>query len=156
MFQKGQKIVYPMHGAGYIERIESGTGTEYYIIRIPNGNVTIRIPKERAEDVGMRSPMGREDVERLVTEVGNNKQSNSENWNLRYKENLERLRSGKLEAAAEVVKLLMEREKKKKLSVVEGRLLGVARQIVLSEIISVYEINNEKAEELLAKWMKIG
>lgn len=156
MFQKGQKIAYPMHGAGYIEQIQNETETEYYVIRIPNGNVTIRIPKERAEDVGMRSLMGREDVERLVTEVGNSRQSNSENWNLRYKENLERLRSGKLEAAAEVVKLLMEREKKKKLSVVEGRLLGVARQVVLSEIISVYEINNEKAEELLAKWMKIG
>lgn len=156
MFEEGQKIAYPMHGAGYIESIEDGTDKEYYVIRIPNGNVMIRIPKERAEDVGMRGLMCREDVEKLVTQAGDGRQSNSENWSIRYKENLERLRTGKLEEAAEVVKLLTEREKKKKLSVVEGRLLGMARQVVLSEIISVYEINDEKAEELLAKWIKIG
>lgn len=156
MFERGQKIVYPMHGAGYIEQIEGGEDTGYYVIRIPNGNVMIRIPMERAEDAGLRGLMGREDVEKLVTQAGESRQSNSENWNIRYKENLERLRTGKLEAAAEVVKLLTERERRKKLSLVEGRLLGMARQIVLSEIISVYEINGEKAEELLAKWIKIG
>lgn len=156
MFEAGQKISYPMHGAGYIERIEEGGQAEYYVIRIPNGNVMIRIPKHRAEEIGLRGLMCREEVEQLVTKAGNSRRSNSENWNLRYKENIDRLRSGKLEEAAEVVKLLMEREKKKKLSVVEGRLLGMARQVVLSEIISVYEINDEKAEELLAKWMKIG
>lgn len=156
MFEAGQKISYPMHGAGYIERIDEGEQAEYYVIRITNGNVMIRIPKNRAEEIGLRGLMCREEVEQLVTKAGNSRRSNSENWNLRYKENIDRLRSGKLEEAAEVVKLLMEREKKKKLSVVEGRLLGIARQVVLSEIISVYEINDEKAEELLAKWMKIG
>lgn len=156
MFEEGQKIAYPMHGAGYIERIEGDAAAGYYVIRIPNGNVTIRIPMERAGDVGVRGLLHREEVEKLVTKAGNSTEKNSENWNLRYKENLERLRTGKLEKAAEVIKLLMEREKKKKLSVVEGRLLGMARQVVLSEIISVYEINDEKAEELLAKWMKIG
>lgn len=156
MFEAGQKISYPMHGAGYIERIEAGEQAEYYVIRIPNGNVKIRIPSDRAEEIGLRGLTCREDVERLVTKAANSRRGNSENWNLRYKENIERLRSGKLEEAAEVIKLLIEREKKKKLSVVEGRLLGMARQVVLSEIISVYEIDGEKAEELLAKWMKIG
>lgn len=153
MFRQGQEIVYPMHGVGVIEKIEDG---KYYIIRIPNGSVRIRIPKERAREMGIRPLMRREEVEQSLKATGTGAAISSDNWNLRYKENLERLRSGKLEQAAEVVKVLTERERKKKLSIAEGRLLGMARQIVLSEVISVYEINGERAEELLANWMKIG
>ena len=153
MFRQGQEIVYPMHGVGVIEKIEDG---KYYIIRIPNGSVRIRIPKERVREMGIRPLMKREEVEQSLKATGTGTTISSDNWNLRYKENLERLRSGKLEQAAEVVKVLTERERKKKLSIAEGRLLGMARQIVLSEVISVYEINGERAEELLANWMEIG
>ncbi len=152
MFQQGQKIAYPMHGVGIIEQIEDDG---YYIIRIPRGEVRIRIPRERASMVGVRCLMEKEEIANCLREIVAGKAVNSENWNLRYKENLERLKTGKLEQAAEVVLLLTERGKKKKLSAVEGRLLGLARQIVLSEIISVYEINGREAEELLAKWMEI-
>ncbi len=151
MFQTGQKIVYPMHGAGYIEDTEDG---EYYIIRIPTGNVRIRIPKDRAADTGIRFLEEKVAVEETIVRVGKSKPTLSDNWNLRYKENFSRLKTGKLEQATEVIKLLYEQERKKKLSSVECRLLGMARQIVLSEIISVYEINSEKAEELLANWLE--
>lgn len=154
MFQTGQKIVYPLHGAGYIEDIEGTADCEYYIIRIPTGNVRIRIPKDRAENTGIRSPEEKNAVEETIIRVGKSKPSLSDNWNQRYKENFGRLKTGKLEQATEVIKLLYEQEKKKKLSAVECRLLGMARQIVLSEIISVYEINSENAEELLAKWLE--
>lgn len=154
MFQAGQKIVYPLHGAGYIEDIEGTENGEYYIIRIPSGNVRIRIPKAGAEKSGIRFPEEKVAVEETIVRVGKSKPVLTDNWNLRQKENLGRLKTGKLEQAAEVIKLLYEQEKKKKLSSVECRLLGMARQIVLSEIISVYEINNEKAEELLANWLE--
>lgn len=154
MFQTGQKIVYPMHGAGYIEDIEGTEEGEYYIIRIPTGNVRIRIPKDRAADTGIRVLEEKVTVEETIVRVGKSKPALSENWNQRYKENFSRLKTGKLEQATEVIKLLCEQERKKKLSSVECRLLGIARQIVLSEIISVYEINSEKAEELLANWLE--
>ncbi|WP_352401044.1 CarD family transcriptional regulator [Anaerotignum sp.] len=154
MFQTGQKIVYPMHGAGYIEDIEGTEEGEYYIIRIPTGNVRIRIPKDRAADTGIRVLEEKITVEETIVRVGKSKPALSENWNQRYKENFSRLKTGKLEQATEVIKLLCEQERKKKLSSVECRLLGIARQIVLSEIISVYEINSEKAEELLANWLE--
>lgn len=154
MFQTGQKIVYPLHGAGYIEEVEGTESGEYYIIRIPTGNVRIRIPKERAEDSGIRFPEEKLAVEETIVRVGKSRPTLSDNWNQRYKENFSRLKTGKLEQATEVIKLLYEQEKKKKLSAVECRLLGMARQIVLSEIISVYEINSEKAEELLANWLE--
>ena len=73
-----------------------------------------------------------------------------ENWSLRYKDNLEKLKTGKLDMVTEVVKNLNEREKRKKLSSIEKKLLNTAKQIVLSEIIYSYEIDTEKAEELLA------
>ncbi|MDD4843312.1 MAG: CarD family transcriptional regulator [Anaerotignum sp.] len=154
MFETGQKIIYPMHGAGYIEDIEGTVDGEYYIIRIPTGNVRIRIPMDGAEKSGIRAPGGKVAVEETIIRVGKSKPAISNNWNQRYKENFCRLKTGKLEEAAEVIKLLYEQEKKKKLSSIECRLLGMARQIVLSEIISVYEINSEKAEELLAKWLE--
>lgn len=152
MFEQGQKIIYPMHGVGVIERIEEG----YYIIHIPYGDVRIRIPLANAERIGLRPLLQREEIEGLLRGMENRGAVGGENWNQRYKENIQRLRSGKLEQAAEVVKLLLEKNEKKKLSVVENRLLAMAWQIVLSEIISVYEINGNEAEELLAKWMKIG
>ncbi|KXL53276.1 RNA polymerase-binding transcription factor CarD [Anaerotignum neopropionicum] len=154
MFETGQKIIYPMHGAGYIEDIEGTDNGEYYIIRIPTGNVRIRIPMDGAEKSGIRAPGEKMAVEETIIQVGKSKPAISNNWNQRYKENFGRLKTGKLEEAAKVIKLLYEQEKKKKLSSVECRLLGMARQIVLSEIISVYEINSEKAEELLAKWIQ--
>ncbi|WMI80233.1 CarD family transcriptional regulator [Anaerotignum sp. MB30-C6] len=154
MFHTGQKIVYPLHGAGYIEGIEGTDEGEYYIIRIPTGNVRIRIPKERAQDSGIRFLEEKVSVEQTIVRVGKSKPVLSDNWNQRYKENFSRLKTGKLEQVTEVIKLLYDQEKKKKLSSVECRLLGMARQIVLSEIISVYEINSEKAEELLAKWLE--
>lgn len=152
MFTQGQKIIYPMHGVGIIEKIEEG----YYRILIPHGDVHIRIPLENAERIGLRPLLEREEIEALLGKMASRKRTGGENWNQRYKENIQKLRSGKLEQAAEVAKLLLERNEKKKLSVLETRLLSMARQIVLSEIISVYEINGREAEELLAKWMKIG
>lgn len=152
MFEQGQKIIYPMHGVGIIEKIEK----EYYSIHIPYGDVSIRIPLENAERIGLRPLLQREELEVLLQEAVTCGTAAGENWNQRYKENIQRLRSGKLEQAAEVIKFLLERCEKKKLSAVENRLLAMARQIVLSEVISVYEINGEEAEELLAKWMKIG
>ena len=152
MFELGQKIIYPMHGIGIIEAIEEG----YYMIRIPHGEVQIRIPFASAERIGLRPLLERKELEQLLKETGPGSVPHTENWNLRYKENILRLQSGRWEQAAEVVKLLQERGRKKKLSAVENRLLAMARQIVLSEIISVYEINGREAEELLAKWIKIG
>lgn len=154
MFEAGQKIVYPLHGVGYIEEIEWTETDAYYIIRIPSGNVRIRIPETRVGDAGVRCTEEKRAVEETIIRVGKSSPKHSENWNQRYKENFNRLKTGKLEQTAEVVKLLRDQEGRKKLSAMECRLLSMAKQIILSEIISVYEINSEKAEELLAKWLK--
>ena len=122
----------------------------YYIIQIPKNNLKIRLIANKSEQLGVRAVANKEEVEKALEYVGAKKIVMPENWSLRYKDNLEKLKTGKLDMVTEVVKNLDEREKRKKLSSIEKKLLNTAKQIVLSEIICSYEIDTEKAEELLA------
>lgn len=154
MFRIGEKIVYPMYGAGVVENIEQdfhGKTLEwYYVIQIPKNNLKIRLIANKSEQLGVRAVGNKEEVEKALECVGAKKVIMSENWSLRYKDNLEKMKTGKLDMVTEVVKNLNEREKRKRLSSIEKKLFNTAKQIVLSEIISSYEIDTEKAEELLA------
>lgn len=152
MFRQGQKIAYPMHGVGQIEEMDEAG---YLTVSIPQAGLRIRIPAENAAAAGVRPLLGRAELERLLRAAGQSTASCSENWALRCKEQTERLKSGRAEDAAAVIRLLLLRAGEKKLSVPEGRLLSMARQVVLSEMISVYEINGEEAADLLAKWLEI-
>ena len=154
MFQVGEKIIYPMYGAGVIEEIEekkSGTQTElYYIIQLPKNHMKIRLIANKSEELGVRAVGKKQEIAKALKEVANRKVVMPENWNLRYKDNLQKLKTGKLDMATEVIKSLNEREKIKKLSTIEKKMFRTAMQIVLSENICPYEIDAEKAEELLA------
>jgi len=153
MFQAGQCVVYPLHGLGYVEEIREVARKQYYAIRIPSGNIMIQIPAERAQNFGMRLPKSKAEAEEILKKLGGCEVSSSDNWNLRFKENWELLRSGNLEQVVAVVKCLQTQENKKRLSMVENRLFGMAKQILLSELVFSLEINDEKAVELLAKWL---
>lgn len=155
MFDVGDKIVYPMYGAGVIEEIEesekSGTKEKYYVIQIPNGNMKIKLSAKKSETMGLRKVEKQDVMIEIIKEASQKTIDMAENWNLRYKENLEKIKTGKLEEVAEVVKNLNKRETERGLSGVEKRMLNNAKQIIISEIIYSYEIEKEKAEELLAK-----
>lgn len=155
MFDVGDKIVYPMYGAGMIEEIEesnnNGTKEKYYIIQIPNGNMKIKLSAKKSETMGLRKVDTQDVIIKVMKEVSEKTVNMAENWNLRYKENLEKIKTGKLEEVAEVVKNLNKREAQRGLSGVEKRMLNNAKQIIISEIIYSHEIEKEKAEELLAK-----
>lgn len=154
MFEVGDKIIYPMYGAGVIEDIEvkdyDGSAEKYYVIQIPNSNMKIRLMTTKSERMGVRQVGDKEEIEKVFREVSEKEMEVSENWNQRFKENLEKIKTGKLSDVTEVVKVLDAREKQRGLSSVEKKMLNTTRQIVLSEIIFSYEIETEKAEELLA------
>ena len=118
MFQIGEKVVYPMYGAGVVENIEQdfhGTKLEmYYIIQIPKNNLKIRLIANKSEQLGVRAVANKEEVVKALEYVGSKNIIMPENWSLRYKDNLEKLKTGKLDMVTEVVKNLNEREKKKK------------------------------------------
>lgn len=151
MFNVGDKIVYPMYGAGVIEGTEEklidGENKLYYILRIPVGNLKITISAQKAGSLGLREVSNSNEVLGIINEVEPIEMS--ENWNQRYKENVERIKTGSLEKVVQVFKTLIFRERKKSLSSVEKKLLGTAKQIILSEIILSQGIEKEQAEAIL-------
>ena len=138
MYTIGDKIVHPMHGAGTIEDITtervSGQKREYYVFRVPDGRVVVLIPVDSCEELGVRSVISLKDAEKLIEIFPSLETGPSSNWNRRYRDNMDRLKSGDLTEVGRVVRALLLRERNHTLSSVERRMLISARQILLSEL----------------------
>ena len=155
MFEIGDKIVYPMYGAGVIDDIEvsdkEGLEENHYIIRIPNGNLRIKVAAKKTEQIGIRPVSNLDQLNDAIEQVANTPVVIQSNWNIRYKENLEKIRSGRLPEVVEVARNLMLREKERCLSGAEKKMLNNAKQIIISEIAYAKEIEQNVAEDYLAK-----
>ncbi len=153
MYHIGEKVVYPMHGAGVIEDIEEkkilGDTRRYYILRVPFGNMKIMIPIDNSECIGVRSVVSEKNMEDVISVLKEDSSSMSGNWNRRYRENMDKLKTGEAIEVAEVVRDLGRMEKGKKLSTGEKKMLANAKQIMLSEIMLVKDISKEDAELIL-------
>ncbi|MDK2882510.1 MAG: CarD family transcriptional regulator [Bacillota bacterium] len=153
MFKVGDKVVYPMHGAGIIEAIEEreflGEKRQYYVMRMPIGDMKVMIPTETGEEVGLRRVISREEVARVLEILREHKSKMSSNWNRRYRANLEKIRSGDPFEVAEVVRNLILRDREKKLSSGEKKMLDSARQILISELVLAQNIGEEEAQSLV-------
>lgn len=145
MFIVGDKIVYPMHGAGIIEEIEEkkilGETRRYYILRVPCGDMKIMIPIESSDGVGVRNVMTELELGDVIDSLQAATTEMSNNWNRRYRENMEKLKTGDAFEVAEVVRNLMRLDKEKKLSTGEKKMLSNAKQILQSEMILVKNID---------------
>ena len=134
MFNVGDKVVYPMHGAGVIEAIEEreflGEKRRYYIMRMPIGDMRVMVPTDATEEVGLRQVMSREDVEQVLA-ICYQSTKMSNNWNRRYRANMEKIKSGNAFEVAGVVRNLIQRDKEKGLSSGEKKMLDSARQILV-------------------------
>ena len=155
MFVIGDKIVYPMHGAGIIEEIEEklilGESRKYYILKMPFGDMKIMIPVDSSNDIGVRSIISVDEINAVMDILSAGSSEMSNNWNRRYRENMEKLKTGDICSVAEVVRNLMRTDREKKLSTGEKKMLSNAKQILVSEIILVKEIDPEAAEEIINK-----
>jgi CarD family transcriptional regulator len=116
MFEVGDKIVYPMHGAGVIESIEEreilGQKQNYYIVRMPIGDMKVMIPIDNVEDIGIREIIGVQEVEKVIETLKEQNTIVTNNWNKRYRENMGKIKTGDIFEVAEVVKTLMVRTPK--------------------------------------------
>jgi len=139
MFKIGDKVVYPMHGAGIIESIEEkeilGEKKSYYVMKMPIGEMKVMIPISSVKDVGIREIIGCEDADKVFTTLESKVDEQSSNWNKRYRENMIKIKSGNIFEVADVVKCLMVREKRKGLSTGERKMLNSAKQILISELV---------------------
>ncbi len=150
MFQVGDKIVHPMHGAGVIDGIVekqiNGVTREYYLLKIPIGGMVVLIPTESSAGIGVRAVVGWQEAEQLLGELPEIRVEEIQNWNQRYRENMLKLKSGDLRAVAGVVKGLMLREVDRGLSTGERKMLHSAKQILLSELVLAQSITYKEAE----------
>jgi len=138
MFEIGDKVVYPMHGAGIIEGIEVkeilGEKKQYYILNFPMGGMKVMIPTNNVEEIGVREITPRAEIAKVVEVLKKPTESPSENWNKRYRANMEKIKSGDIYEVADVVRDLMIRDRDKGLSSAEKKMLHNARQILISEL----------------------
>ena len=152
-FTVGETVVYPHHGAALIEAIEKRTikGEEkaYLVLKVAQGDLTVRVPADNAEIVGVRDVVGQEGLNKVFEVLRAPHTEEPTNWSRRYKANLEKLASGDVNKVAEVVRDLWRRDKDRGLSAGEKRMLSKARQILVSELALAEKTNEDKAEALL-------
>lgn len=155
MFNIGDKVVYPMHGAGIIEAIEEkeilGESQPYYVMRMPVGDMKVMIPMSKVESIGLREVVDEETISKVIERLANGSSDGSSNWNRRYRANLDKMKSGDIHDLADVVRCLMLREKEKGLSTGERKMLDNARQILISEMVLAKEMDEPQALGLLDK-----
>ncbi len=152
MFNVGDKIVYPMHGAGTIDAIEEkdilGERQAYYIIKMP-GEVKVMVPTAKAEEIGVRNIINKENAGKVLQILEENETEMSNNWNKRYRDNMEKMKSGDIYEIADVVRNLSFKQKEKGLSTGEKKMLGNAKQILVSELVLAEHASQEEVEQLV-------
>ena len=151
MYQIGEKIVYPMHGAGVVQAIEEkevmGEKQSYYVLKIPTTEMKLMVPVEKAESIGVRPVISPSDIEKLFNKVKGEDEEESGNWNKRYRENLSKIKTGNIVEVAKVVKSRAHRKMDKPLSTCEKKMLTNARHILVSELVLATDDKEEVVEK---------
>lgn len=159
MYQIGDKVVYPVHGAGWVEAIENrevaGLSRSYYVLRLPLNDLRIMVPQEEAEKIGLRDLMPPEATERVLR-ILEGKQSeaemsqtvrelNLEKWNTRFRLQMSSIKNGNVYELAEIVHILTVRDRLKPLSTGERKIFEQAKEILFSEL---WLISNDSQPEI--------
>src|SRR5574341_2196034 len=138
MFQVGDKVVYPTHGVGRVESIEerevSGLRQSFYALKILGNGMRVMVPTQNADRVGLRGIIAKQDVPKVMAILKKNDVEICSNWNRRFKDNLERIKTGSLYEVATVLRKLVLLQKERNLSFGEKKMLENVRQLLVSEI----------------------
>lgn len=139
MFSIGDMVVHPMHGAGIIDKIvnerNGGVAQDYYVFKMMVGGLLLKIPTANSDMIGLRAVSDRATVEDVLSAIPSLEVEDTSNWNKRYRDNMQRLKSGNLYELARVIKSLMQRDRERGLSTGERKMLHSAKQILISEIV---------------------
>lgn len=150
MYQVGDKVVHPMHGAGIVDSIVKkkvdGVEQDYYIMQLPNRSMVVMIPVNNSEQIGIRPVVNQEEADAVLSAIPTLQVEMTSNWNRRYRENLDRIKSGDPLEVARVIRGLTDRDNKRGLSTGERKMLHSARQILVSEIVLAKNQSYEDVE----------
>lgn len=152
-FRVGDRIAHPMHGAGVIDSVVkrkiNGTERDYYVLKLPAGDMLVMIPVDTSAEIGVRPIVDADEAEKILGSIPGLEIEMTQNWNKRYRENMLKIKSGNLLEVAAVVKGLMQRDKERGLSTGERKMLHSAKQILISEIVLSESASYEEIEERL-------
>ena len=151
-FKVGEKVVYPAHGVGVIESLQtrnvSGTQRKFYMLRIVDSEMTIMIPTENVQTVGLRRVIGREMVNKVYRILRDKKvEVDQQTWNRRYREYTEKIKTGSVLEIAKVLRDLFVLKADKELSFGERKMLDTARNLLVKELAIARCSSEEKIEE---------
>lgn len=150
MYQVGDKVVHPMHGAGIVDSIVKkkvdGVEQDYYVMQLPNRSMVVMIPVNNSEQIGVRPVVDQEQADAVLKAIPMLQVEMTSNWNRRYRENLDRIKSGDPLEVARVIRGLTDRDNKRGLSTGERKMLHSARQILVSEIVLAKNQSYEDVE----------
>ncbi|MFW6266053.1 MAG: CarD family transcriptional regulator [Halanaerobiales bacterium] len=153
MFKKGDKVVYPNHGAGTIVDVETkeilGEEKKYYIMKLPIGEMKVMIPVDKVDEIGVRDVVDAEEADNVISLLKGEKSKMSQNWNRRYRANMEKLKTGDIYEVGGVVRDLTIRDEEKGLSTGEKKMLSNARQILISELVLAKDADEEEIKEII-------
>lgn len=161
MYKIGDKIVYPIHGAGVIADIEKkqilGEIREYYILKMPINEMRVLVPVGSMDEVGVRDIKSIDEMnEVLAVFSASDRVEMPKNWNRRFRFNQEKIKGGDLEEIANVIKNLEFLDQEKSLSTGERKLLNSARQIIVSEMVLVYDKDVDEINQMINEALKEG
>ena len=153
MYKVGDKVVYPHHGAGTVVKKEKrevlGEKREYLTIKILHNDMTVNVPSENAEKVGLRKVIGEDMVKVVVKALTGGGTQMPKNWNRRFKHNRDKMKTGDILELAEVVRNLSLRDVEKGLSTGEKQMFVKAKKILASELMYAKDMDEEEAAEWL-------
>ena len=151
MFSIGDKVVHPMHGAGVIDGVVTEkigmSSQDYYVFKMPVGGLVLKIPVASSHLVGLRNIVDADTAAELIKAISCMEVDMTSNWNRRYRENMERLKSGDLYEVARVIKGLASRDNERGLSNGERKMLHTAKQILVSEMVLAMGQDYQMVEE---------
>lgn len=153
MFRKGDTVVHPEHGAAVIEELREreflGEKRKYLVLRVAYGDLTLMVPVDNTEEVGLRQVMSKAEVKKVLNVLKQDESTMAANWSRRFKNNMEKLHSGDPYQVAEVLRNLSIREREKGLSAGEKRMITKARQILISEVAHATGKPEDDAETMI-------
>jgi CarD family transcriptional regulator len=157
-YKAGQEIVYPLQGVGHIERIEEKPFREkkllYYIVYLEVTDMTIMVPVDKADDLGIRAIVGKKESQKALRLIAEDYEPVTADWKLRYQMNLDLLKKGSIIDIANVVRALYHRSRVKELPILERKLYDSALKLLVDEISFSLEKSKEDVEELVFARLK--
>ncbi|HOC92370.1 MAG TPA: CarD family transcriptional regulator [bacterium] len=151
MYKCGDKILHPLHGVGVVESIQDqevlGMTKKYYIVNLTMKKMTVMIPMESCEEIGVRKIIKTQVIDEVLDGLKCKKTSDMpSNWNRRYKHNLDKIRTGDVHEVADVLRNLYIKDKRKGLSMGEKKMMDNAMNLIVGEIVCAKKMTMEKAK----------